>query len=88
MICSLEFAIGWRYDVTATIAAAVTAVHAVNTPPADKVTPGFVGFIVIFAMALVLLVLIRSMVGHLRKVRYSPEPGAPTDNEPGGDVKD
>jgi hypothetical protein len=28
------------------------------------------------------------MVGHLRKVRYSPEPGAPTDVDTGGDTKD
>ena len=74
--------------MTATIAAVVTAVHAATSPPADKVTPGFIGFIVVFVMALVVLLLIYSMVGHLRKVRYSPEPGAPTDDDPGGDVKD
>jgi hypothetical protein len=59
-----------------------------SLPEADKVTPGVTGFLVMFALAAVTLVLIRSMVGHLRKVRYSPEPPDPdaasmrTDAEP------
>jgi hypothetical protein len=75
MICSQESAIGWRYDVTATIAGMATALRAVTSPPAEKVTPGFLGFAVVFVLALATFLLIRSMVGHLRKVRYSAEPG-------------
>lgn len=43
-------------------------------PPADMVGPGTAGFITIFLLALATVVLIRSMVGHLRKVRYGPGP--------------
>ena len=41
-------------------------------PPPEKVTPGVLGFTVMFFLALATFVLIRSMVGHLRKVRYGP----------------
>ena len=43
-------------------------------PPDDMVGPGTTGFIVIFLLALATVLLIRSMVGHLRKVRYGPGP--------------
>ena len=36
-------------------------------------SPGVLGFLVIFGLALVTWLLMRSMVGHLRKVRYSAE---------------
>ncbi len=39
--------------------------------------PGWLGFLVLFLMAVATYLLIRSMTGHLRKVRYSPEPEAP-----------
>lgn len=60
-------------------------------PSADKVSPGVLGAMVTLALALATLLLIRSMVGHLRKVRYSPgpveeqEPGA-RQAEAGGDA--
>lgn len=60
--------------MTATIAGVAAGLHAVSSPPAEKVTPGILGFLVVFALALVVLLLIRSMVGHMRKVRYSPDP--------------
>ncbi|HET9658444.1 MAG TPA: hypothetical protein VFP72_24035 [Kineosporiaceae bacterium] len=66
--------------MTATIAGVAAAVHAA-TPPAEKVTPGVLGFAVVFVLALATWLLLRSMVGHLRKVRYSPEPGAPRTGE-------
>jgi hypothetical protein len=45
------------------------------TRPADStVGPGVGGFLVIFALAVATVLLIRSMVGHLRKVRYGPGP--------------
>jgi hypothetical protein len=46
----------------------------VSVPDPDTVSPGFLGFAVIFVLSLVTILLIRSMVGHLRKVRYAPEP--------------
>ena len=57
---------------------------AATTPPAQptvdpsRISPGMAGAVVTFLLALALIVLVRSMVGHLRKVRYSPEPGEPT----------
>ena len=41
-------------------------------PPPEKVTPGVLGFTVMFCLALATVLLVRSMVGHLRKVRYGP----------------
>jgi hypothetical protein len=41
-------------------------------PPPEKVTPGVLGFTVMFVLALATVLLLRSMVGHLRKVRYGP----------------
>jgi len=38
------------------------------------VSPGFGGFLTVFLLALATVLLVRSMVKHLRKVRYSPEP--------------
>jgi hypothetical protein len=49
---------------------------ATTPPPDDAVGPGVGGFLVIFVLALATVLLIRSMVGHLRKVRYSPGPDA------------
>ena len=47
------------------------------SPGADQVGPGIEGFLVTFALAVATLVLVRSMVAHLRKVRYSTPPGEP-----------
>jgi hypothetical protein len=49
----------------------------ITVPDPDTVSPGFLGFVVVFLLAIATVLLIRSMVGHLRKVRYSPEPGDP-----------
>ena len=54
-------------------------------PPDDKVSPGLIGFLVTFGLVLATILLMRSMVGHLRKVRYSPDPAErmqPSDAEP------
>jgi len=68
--------------VTATYAGVLTVMHAVQAPSADKVTPGILGFSVTFALVIAVVLLIRSMVGHLRKVRYSPEPGTGSASAP------
>jgi hypothetical protein len=43
-------------------------------PSLETIGPGFAGFVAIFAVALATVLLLRSMVGHLRKVRYGPGP--------------
>jgi hypothetical protein len=49
---------------------------AANDPPRG-IGPGFVGFVVIFLLAVACYLLFRSMTGHLRKVRYTPDPSRP-----------
>ena len=56
-----------------------------GNPDPDRVTPGLAGFLVVFGIALVTVLLIRSMTSHLRKVRYSPDPAA-EDAQPAPDV--
>ena len=61
----------------------------------ETIGPGFAGFLAIFGLAVATVFLLRSMVGHLRKVRYSPDPAASpqpqsqapgeTSDTPGGD---
>ncbi|MFI7588598.1 hypothetical protein ACIB24_16125 [Spongisporangium articulatum] len=45
-----------------------------KTPPDDKVTPGLIGFLVTFGLVIAVILLIRSMVTHVRRVQYSPDP--------------
>ena len=42
-----------------------------------QVSPGVIGFIVTFALALVCWLLFRSLTTHLRRVSHSPEPTEP-----------
>jgi hypothetical protein len=56
------------------VTALAQLVAAQQPVPDDMVGPGTTGFIVIFLLALATVLLIRSMVGHLRKVRYGPGP--------------
>jgi len=53
----------------------------VRGPDPDLVTPGVAGFLVVFLLALATIFLLRSMTGHLRKVRYSPDPAAEPEPE-------
>jgi hypothetical protein len=50
---------------------------------ASQVSPGLAGFLTVFLLALATVVLVRSMVNRLRKVRYGPGPGP--DQAPDGD---
>ena len=43
-------------------------------PNESEVSPGLLGFLTVFFLALATVVLVRSMVKHLRKVRYGPGP--------------
>jgi len=58
-------------------------VAAASPPAPDLVSPGIAGFIVVFGLALATVLLLRSMVGHMRKVRYGP--GPPSDAESGAE---
>ncbi len=42
----------------------------------ENVGPGLAGFLVMFVLAVATVFLVRSMVGHLRKVRHSADPSA------------
>lgn len=57
-----------------TVAAGLTDEPRVITQPdPDTVSPGFLGFAVMFALAVATLLLVRSMVGRLRRLRYNAE---------------
>lgn len=66
----------------ALLLAAALLPGAQQPPPDDVVGPGVGGFIAIFLLALATVLLIRSMVGHLRKVRYGPGPADDTEQAP------
>jgi hypothetical protein len=55
------------------------------SPIDQTLGPGFVGFVVTFALAVACILLFRSMSKHLRKVRHTEASGA-VDRETDGDV--
>nr|WP_284291749.1 hypothetical protein [Angustibacter aerolatus] len=59
--------------VTPLAVLAATTTPSPGTPPADKVTPGFIGFLVVFVLAIVTWLLLRNMTGHLRRMRFREE---------------
>lgn len=60
-----------------TVASVLADPKVITIPDPDTVSPGFIGFVVIFLLALATVLLIRSMTRHLRKVNYGPEPEQP-----------
>lgn len=46
---------------------------ATRIPDPDTVSPGFAGFLAVFAVAVVTVLLIRSMTKHMRKVKFLAE---------------
>ena len=65
-----------------TAAVALVATTAPQGPNSDEVSPGLIGFITVFLLALATWLLIRSMVKHLRKVRYGPGPDGVAPQDP------
>jgi hypothetical protein len=55
------------------------------SPIDQSLGPGFLGFIVTFALTVACILLFRSMARHLRKVRHQAASGA-VDGEADGDV--
>lgn len=56
------------------------------TPIDQSIGPGFVGFLATFALTLMVILLMRSLTGHLRKVRRDERALAAVDGDAGGDV--
>lgn len=52
----------------------------------QSIGPGFLGFLVLFALALACWFLFRSMTKHVRKVKRDEAALAAVDREAGGDV--
>ena len=46
---------------------------AIDLTDPSVVSPGIAGFLTLFVLALAFIVLVRSMVGHLRKVRFQAD---------------
>jgi flagellar biosynthesis/type III secretory pathway M-ring protein FliF/YscJ len=67
------------YDVI--IAAAVTPSPTPSAPPADLVTPGPWGFVVIAFLALVVFLLVWDMLRRIRRGRYREDIAAELDAE-------
>lgn len=45
----------------------------VQAPDPDSVTPGLLGFLVVFVLAIATWLLLRNMTGRLRRMRYREE---------------
>jgi hypothetical protein len=73
--------------VTLGVLAAVqprSATPAPKAPPPDSVTPGVWGFVVIFMIAVVVILLIMDMTRRIRRVRYRAEIAQKLDAEEAG----
>lgn len=54
----------------ASILVSATEPDAVRVPDPDIVSPGFAGFLTVFVLACVTVLLIRSMTGHMRRAKF------------------
>ena len=61
--------------------AAATPSPKPTTPPADQVTPGVWGFVIIFAIGVVTILLVWDMMRRVRRTRYRSEVNARLDAE-------
>jgi len=64
------------YDVLARVLAATPTPSPslpAQGPDPDSVTPGLLGFLVVFVLALATWLLLRNMTGRLRRMRYREE---------------
>ena len=63
------------------VASAATPSPKPTTPPADQVTPGVWGFVIIFAIGVVTILLVWDMMRRVRRARYRSEVNARLDAE-------
>ncbi len=56
-----------------------------KAPDPDSVTPGVLGFLVVFVLAIVTWLLMRNMTGRLRRMRYREEQRLAQQGRPDGD---
>jgi hypothetical protein len=69
-----------RWPLAATPSPAPTSID----PTSSLGSPGFLGFVVSAALAIAVIVLVRSMVVHLRRVQHASGPGdGPTGSDEG-----
>lgn len=59
-----------------------------GAPPTDMVTPGVIGFVVIFALAIVTILLLLDMNRRIRRARYRDEIASRLDDEQRDDDDD
>ncbi|MEO8908011.1 MAG: hypothetical protein ABI310_08040 [Microbacteriaceae bacterium] len=72
---------GWVAVSTRWAAATSTPTPAPKVPNADLVTPGVWGFLVIFLIAIVTILLVLDMTRRIRRTRYREEIAAKLDAE-------
>ncbi len=60
----------------------------INLDDPNSVSPGILGFIAFFALAVALYLLVRNMNAHLRRVRYRQEAEEAAEAETGRDGPD
>lgn len=64
--------------------AAATPTPSPGAPPTDMVTPGVIGFVVIFGLAIVTILLLLDMNRRIRRARYRDEIANRLDEEQRG----
>lgn len=56
--------------LTGSVASTATPTPTPSAPDPDSVTPGLLGFLVVFLLAIVTWLLLRNMTARLRRMRY------------------
>ncbi|GAB3245308.1 hypothetical protein [Kineosporia babensis] len=59
--------------ISAVVSLASNKPDAVRVPDPDIVSPGFLGFMTVFLLAVVTVLLIRSMTKHMRTVKFNAD---------------
>ncbi len=73
--------------ISAVVLAASNQPDAVRVPDPDTVSPGFIGFMTVFVLAVVTVLLIRSMTRHMRTAKFNAEALQRQENPGGSDAQ-